>query len=101
MDLWRAGRCYDGIFSDDEMAIGVLRAMSEMGKNVPKDVKIIGFDDVSYASLTTPALTTVHIEMVQLGTEAVQMLVNMVRGHKDVTMVKKLIRARLIIRESA
>lgn len=101
LDLWKSGHYYDGIFSDDEMAIGVLRAMSEIGMSVPKDVKVIGFDDVPYASLTVPTLTTINIDKAQLGTEAVQMLVNMVRGQKDVAMVKKLIRARLVIRESA
>lgn len=101
LDLWESGRSYEGVFTDDEMAIGVLRAMSEIGKSVPKDVKVIGFDDVPYASLTVPALTTIGIDMMQLGTEAVKTLVSMIRGQKDVAMVKKLVRARLVIRESA
>jgi DNA-binding LacI/PurR family transcriptional regulator len=46
--------------ANDEMVLGVMRAMSEAGREVPRDVSIIGFDDVPFARYLTPPLTTVR-----------------------------------------
>jgi DNA-binding LacI/PurR family transcriptional regulator len=45
--------------ANDDMAIGVLRALTEAGRAVPEDVSIVGFDDIPSAAFLTPALTTV------------------------------------------
>ncbi|TCC06456.1 LacI family transcriptional regulator [Kribbella soli] len=45
--------------ANDDMAIGVLRALSEAGRPVPGDVSVVGFDDIPTAAFLTPPLTTV------------------------------------------
>jgi DNA-binding LacI/PurR family transcriptional regulator len=44
----------------DDMAIGVIRALTEAGRRVPDDVSVVGFDDIPGAACVTPPLTTVR-----------------------------------------
>jgi DNA-binding LacI/PurR family transcriptional regulator len=52
---------------NDDIALGVMRAMYEAGRSVPDDVSIVGFDDEPYAKFLTPALTTVRQDFKTLG----------------------------------
>lgn len=92
---------FDGVFCNDELAIGVLRAFSELKFNVPREVKVVGFDDVVHAAYLKPSLTTIGINKGQLGREAVSTLIEIVRGQQDLANMKKILRANLVVRESA
>ncbi len=59
---------------NDDLALGVLRAMHEAGRAVPGDVSVVGFDDVPQAAFYTPALTTVHQDFVGLGRDCFALL---------------------------
>ncbi|WP_409252316.1 LacI family DNA-binding transcriptional regulator [Bacillus sp. SCS-153A] len=63
--------------ASDLMAIGSLKAVQEIGKKVPADISIIGYDDILLASYVSPALTTIAQNKFQLGFEAAQMLLNL------------------------
>lgn len=52
---------------NDELAIGVARAYQEIGRRIPEDVSVVGFDDQPFARMWTPALTTVRQDFVDLG----------------------------------
>jgi DNA-binding LacI/PurR family transcriptional regulator len=52
---------------NDDLAFGVLRAMHEVGRAVPGDVSVVGFDDIPLAEFATPALTTVRLDWAELG----------------------------------
>src|SRR5262249_42990629 len=52
--------------SNDLMAIGALSAIHQAGLRVPEDISVIGFDDIAFASVTQPALTTVALSREQL-----------------------------------
>jgi DNA-binding LacI/PurR family transcriptional regulator len=52
---------------DDDIALRSLTALRDLGRRVPGDVAVIGFDETEYGSLSTPALTTVHIDAEVLG----------------------------------
>lgn len=52
---------------DDDIALRTLTALRDLGRRVPEDVAVIGFDETEYGSLSTPALTTVHIDAEILG----------------------------------
>ncbi|MFD8811233.1 LacI family DNA-binding transcriptional regulator [Streptomyces sp. NPDC059627] len=52
---------------DDDIALRSITALRDLGRRVPDDVAVIGFDETEYGSLTTPALTTVHIDAEILG----------------------------------
>ena len=67
----------DGVFcSSDLIAAQVLQAAAVMGKRVPEDIKIIGFDDTELAKLTTPPLTTVHQPIREMARLAIDMILN-------------------------
>ena len=52
---------------NDDLALGVIRALREAGRAVPGDVSVVGFDDIPQAEFVTPALTTVRLDFTDLG----------------------------------
>ncbi len=84
---------------NDAVAIGAIRALKEAGRQVPDDVAITGFDDVSWAALNEPPLTTVHIYLEEVGRSAVQRLVDLIEGSSQVPM-KTSLATKLVIRQS-
>jgi LacI family transcriptional regulator len=62
--------------SNDLMAIGAMRAVAQKGLHVPRDFSIVGFDDIELASYTTPSLTTVRQPKMEMGKNAVDLLIN-------------------------
>lgn len=52
---------------NDDLALGVIRAMREAGRAVPGSVSVVGFDDIPQAGFLTPALTTVRLDFTDLG----------------------------------
>ncbi|OBZ10846.1 LacI family DNA-binding transcriptional regulator [Bacillus sp. FJAT-26390] len=69
--------------ASDLMALGALQTAKDMGKIVPDDISIIGFDNIDLTAYCTPALTTVHQHKYELGFEAAQVLIDLLEG-KDV-----------------
>jgi LacI family transcriptional regulator len=63
---------------NDSMAIGAIRAAQQQGKRVPDDLSVVGFDDIDWAALNHPALSTVHIPKQQLGREAARRLIEVI-----------------------
>ena len=59
---------------NDDLALGVLRALHHAGRAVPGDVSVIGFDDAPHSGFVTPALTTVRMDFQGLGRSAFQLL---------------------------
>jgi DNA-binding LacI/PurR family transcriptional regulator len=89
----------DGIFaSNDLMAAGAVTVLQDMGKKVPEDVKVVGFDDALIAQTTRPALTTVRQDVVALGEAAGTLMIAQLNG-EDVQPI--ITSTELIIRGSA
>ena len=78
---------------------GVEKALKEKGVKIPKDISIIGFDDIPYSAVSSPALTTVHVQRKQIGKLAVEQLLKIKKDKKN-KPVKTLITGNLIIRDS-
>lgn len=90
----------DGIFAfNDVMAIGALQAATELGRRVPDDLAVVGFDDVQMGAVVTPALTTVRIDRERVGREAVRQVMALAGGRADSYDV--LLPVELVVRESA
>jgi LacI family transcriptional regulator len=68
------------IASNDWTAIGALHAIQSAGLRVPEDISLVGFDDIPLVSYTTPALTTVRMSAVDVGSTAFQSLFRMIGG---------------------
>jgi LacI family transcriptional regulator len=85
--------------SNDLEAIGVINAARERGLAIPRDLSVVGFDDIPQASLVYPRLTTVRQPLVQIGQVAVRLLLERIdTPEKDARRVT--LSTELIIRES-
>ncbi|OHD75139.1 MAG: hypothetical protein A2V99_07140 [Spirochaetes bacterium RBG_16_67_19] len=104
MDLvlaqWKSARRYDGIFTNDDFAVGALKALSELGVSVPGELKIVGFDDILYASFAIPSLSSIRIDKFLLGAESVRTLVSLIESPERASSIKKTIRPSLVVRDS-
>ncbi|NRQ33034.1 LacI family DNA-binding transcriptional regulator [Nonomuraea sp. NN258] len=60
--------------ANDQMALGVLRALSEQGVRVPEQISIVGFDDIPESEFFSPPLTTVRQDFAALGRQCIQVL---------------------------
>ena len=65
---------------NDQMALGLMRALSERGRSVPGDVSVVGFDDIPEAAFFPPPLTTVRQDFGELGRRAMHMLMDQISG---------------------
>jgi LacI family transcriptional regulator len=62
------------IVANDMMALGVMQEFRAAGLKIPQDISVVGFDDIAFASLTDPPLTTVCLPRTELGLRAVEAL---------------------------
>ncbi|MFI8534800.1 LacI family DNA-binding transcriptional regulator [Streptomyces aquilus] len=100
LELAAREECTAVFTANDQMALGLLRALHESGRRVPQDVSVIGFDDIAEASSFLPPLTTVHQDFAEVGRLCVQAVLRKLR-HDDTPHGTTLVPTRLIIRESA
>jgi LacI family transcriptional regulator, repressor for deo operon, udp, cdd, tsx, nupC, and nupG len=66
--------------SNDEMAIGLIRALVSAGIRVPQDISVAGFDDIEFAAMVDPALTTVHQPRREHGRTGAEILIRLLTG---------------------
>ncbi|HWI30443.1 MAG TPA: LacI family DNA-binding transcriptional regulator [Microbacterium sp.] len=85
--------------ANDQMALGLLRALHEAGRDVPREVSVVGFDDVADAADYTPPLTTVRQDFDTLGERAVGALVARIEGGHPAS--RDLVPTWLVTRESS
>jgi DNA-binding LacI/PurR family transcriptional regulator len=86
--------------ANDQMALGVLRAMAEHGRPVPDDVSVVGFDDLPEAAYFCPPLTTVRQDFAELGRRALRLLVEKIAG-ASADGPQRPVSTELIVRASA
>ncbi|MBC7345528.1 MAG: substrate-binding domain-containing protein [Clostridia bacterium] len=72
---------------NDLMAIGVIRALEDLGLRVPEDLGVTGFDHILWADLVRPILTTVEVPIHQIGYEAARRLVNNKHGESRLPVI--------------
>jgi DNA-binding LacI/PurR family transcriptional regulator len=98
--LWDAGGRPTAILAmSDAMAIGAIRAVHDQGRSVPREVSVVGFDDVDLAESTDPPLTTVHQPVRAKGETAVRLLLAVIDG-SDPSPGHRRLETRLVIRSS-
>lgn len=85
--------------SSDLIAIGVMAALRARGYQVPKDVGVVGFDNISQAAFTSPPLTTVAQDMRRLGCSSFRALLRRMEN-PDQTPEETVIRAKILVRGS-
>ncbi|MFP5071250.1 LacI family DNA-binding transcriptional regulator [Pseudonocardia nantongensis] len=65
--------------ANDQMALGVLQALADAGRDVPGDVSVVGFDDTPESGFYRPALTTVRMDFAEVGRRCVERLLGLIR----------------------
>ncbi|WP_409304622.1 LacI family DNA-binding transcriptional regulator [Peribacillus sp. SCS-155] len=71
------------VVADDLMALGVVNTLDEMGISVPDNISIISFNNVLFSELSKPPLTSVDINIVELGYQAARSLIQMVEEPRE------------------
>lgn len=89
--------CY---FADnDEIAIGAMKAFIEKGYKIPKDISIIGFDNIQFSSYISPPLTTINVPKSYIGKLASERMMSIING-TEFHPIKIEVNTTLIIRDS-
>jgi len=85
--------------ANDLMAIGAISGFESEGVSVPGNVSVIGFDDIAFAAVTRPPLTTVHLPLEYLGQRAVAVLLKSLEDIKK-EGIEIRIQTELVVRDS-
>ena len=86
--------------ANDEMAWGCIRALTEAGYKVPKEVSVIGYDDIILSSYYNPALTTIHSPVTELGNVSTTELFRIMGSEEAVTGQVMRLKPSLVIRDT-
>lgn len=75
------GNDIDAVFcASDELAMGVINALRDMGRKVPEEIDVIGFDNIYSAAYFYPKLTTIEQPMYDMGSVGMRMLIKIING---------------------
>jgi LacI family transcriptional regulator, galactose operon repressor len=83
---------------DDDAATGVMAALQRAGKRVPRDLAVVGFDDLYVSRHLNPPLTTVHSPIEEVGRQAVRQLAKLIGGEAGTVLT--LLPTQLVVRNS-
>jgi len=87
--------CYN-----DLVAVGLLRALRELGIGVPEEVSVIGFDDLRILDFFPIRLTSVHVPKYEMGRRAAEILIRQMESKQELSAEKVALEAKLMIRDS-
>jgi DNA-binding LacI/PurR family transcriptional regulator len=85
--------------ANDQMALGILRALYEAGREVPRDLSLVGFDDIPEAQFFTPPLTTVRQDFNEVGRQSLMLLLEEI-GASERSSAHVVVPPTLKVRES-
>ena len=83
---------------NDKMALGAMHLLRRAGRNVPRDVSVVGFDDLHHAAFVNPTLTTVHLPLHEVGAISTDRLIERIHGRRE--PVRETIGTHLVVRDS-
>ena len=86
--------------ANDSMAIGALCALRESGVRVPEDIAVAGFDDIPLGKYMSPPLSSVHVDIAELGARGVETLLAAIDSKNGHTRTHQRLRTTLVIRRS-
>jgi DNA-binding LacI/PurR family transcriptional regulator len=85
--------------ANDQMALGAMRALHELGRDIPGDVSVVGFDDMEEAHSFWPPLTTIHQDFTAVGKLSLQKLLHKV-ANTDARNDRTTVPTQLVVRSS-
>jgi DNA-binding LacI/PurR family transcriptional regulator len=87
------------VAANDQMAFGAIEALRERGLDAPRDVAVVGYDDIGLARVMQPQLTSVRADLVEVGRLAAERLLELVRGERP-SAVQRELPTHVVIRSS-
>lgn len=84
---------------NDEMVMGAVKAAKAKGFSVPEDLSVVGFDDIKFASIFEPALTTIAQPAFEMGEKAMQLLLKLI-NNDELEKNQFMLADKLIVRDS-
>jgi LacI family transcriptional regulator len=84
--------------ANDSMALGLVSALASLDVSVPKDMAVVGFDDIAIARYMNPPLTTVRVDAFGLGQHAVRMMLYRARTPEPVPVRREVLPAPVVVR---
>ena len=84
----------------DMLAAGIMSGLQQSGRMVPRDISVVGFDDINWARMTMPMLTTVHQDAEEKGRLAAECMIRLLEG-QSVPIRSSALPVRLVVRDSA
>jgi DNA-binding LacI/PurR family transcriptional regulator len=84
--------------ANDQMALGVLRALHERGRSIPREISVVGFDDIPEAQYFMPPLTTVRQDFGEMGRSSLRLLLELMRSGQPPSRLT--IAPELVVRRS-
>lgn len=94
-------RMPDAVFAaNDMMAIGCMFALGESGIVVPRDIAVVGFDDIPTARFIAPPLTTVRVRMTEMGSRALENLAFQIEHPENIKHSVQVLTTELVVRRS-
>lgn len=98
--LFESGYMPTAVFAaNDQMAIGALVSVQQQGLQVPRDMTVVGFDDITAARYVHPPLTTIRVPMYDLGVAAMEQLIELLQ-EREVDSVR-ILDHELVVRQSS
>jgi LacI family transcriptional regulator len=87
--------------ANDMMALGCLYAFNEAGLQVPGDIALAGFDDIPLARFVHPTLTTMRVNIAELGGRAMTRLLDTIGASREPSAQAQMLTTELIVRQSS
>lgn len=92
----------DAVFvSNDQMALGAMKVARQMGREIPRDLAVVGYDDIPESPYFSPSLTTIRQDVAELGSKSVNQLLAMINDEVGESVSSSVLKPELIIRESS
>ncbi|MCX8061699.1 MAG: LacI family transcriptional regulator [Anaerolineales bacterium] len=88
------------VAANDLMALGVLWAARNAGLELPRDLSVVGLDDIDLASKVSPSLSTVALPRREIGKMAMRILLDMIREGKEATKAQVTVDTTFVLRQS-
>ncbi len=83
----------------DMLAAGIMSGLQQAGRMVPRDISVVGFDDINWSRMTMPMLTTIHQDAMKKGRMAAECMLRLLEG-QDVQAHNQILPVRLVERHS-
>jgi LacI family transcriptional regulator len=97
--LLRHGKRFTALVAyNDISALGAMTALRDAGHKVPEDVSVMGFDDIEFASIANPSLTTIRQPLREMGATAAELLIRKIGKNEVVENIR--VRPELVVRSS-